>query len=318
MRAIHETSCPNSGEKKLQLSCDGVSETKSTSTSIDVYSLCFKNCNTIYPHKLVRPLYKHKVDSQKYLKKVIDDITDNDYRITQFVGDNPKRSDAKECKCFSSWYPCEYCYAKGVKIEIEDNSNARKKIMLQINIIEEKINDCDIEPDTPERESKIQTLIGLKKDLEKSISSLTRKTNILWPASTMNSQHRSRNSILEIVQKIENNEELDHDESKGIQGRSLLLDLPYFNYVYDVPAEYLHSGCLGVIKRLVELTFDVGENRPRVTKRKLSSTESFNILMLQIKVVKEFPRRARKLDFAVFKGQEFRNISLFYFVLVIE
>lgn len=73
----------------------------------------------------------------------------------------------------------------------------------------------------------------------------------------MYSQHRSRNSILEIVEKIENNERLSIDESKGIVGRSLLLDIPDFNFTYDVPAEYLHSGCLGVIKKLVELTFNV-------------------------------------------------------------
>ena len=36
------------------------------------------------------------------------------------------------------------------------------------------------------------------------------------------------------------------------------------------------------------------------------------------KVPGEFPRRARNLDFSVFKGQEFRNMSIFYFPLVLE
>lgn len=83
-------------------------------------------------------------------------------------------------------------------------------------------------------------------------------------------------------------------------------------------AEYLHSVCIGVVKRLVELTFSVGDVRPRITKRKLSNPETFNKLMSLILTPKEFPRRARDLDFSVFKATEFRNILIFYFPLVIS
>lgn len=40
--------------------------------------------------------------------------------------------------------------------------------------------------------------------------------------------------------------------------------------------------------------------------------------MSNTKVVNEFPRRARNLDFAVFKGQEFRNMGLFFFIHVLD
>lgn len=295
-----------------------MAESKSTSNTIDVYSVCFKNCRSIYPCKLVRPLGRYKVDNRKYLGQVLEDITANGFRITQFIGDNPKRSNAKECKCFSSWYPCEYCYAKGTKLQVSDNSNAKKKLVDQINLIAEKIEDCKKKENTPENSNQIENLESLKEDIQKSINAFNRKTNILWPASTMNCQPRSRNSILNIIEKLENNEELSIDEAKGITGRSLLLNLPDFNFVYDSPAEYLHSGCLGLVKRLVELTFNVGEKRSRVTTRKLSSPAAFNKLMANTKVPREFPRRARNLDFAVFKGQEFRNISIFFFPLVID
>ena len=111
---------------------------------------------------------------------------------------------------------------------------------------------------------------------------------------------------------------MSRDEAKGIKGKSPLLELDYFDFVLSVPAEYLHLICIGVTKRLVELTFDVGENRPRASTRKLSSAVAFNSLMLVIKTPMEFPRRARKLDFAVMKGQEYRNIVLFYFILVVD
>ena len=245
---------------------------------------------------------------------MLDDIKKNNLRVLQFVADKPKRSLAKDCKSSASWYPCEYCYAKGTKIQRTENTQVKCNLLKQKTYLEERIKECENSTDS----TNINHLVSLKNDIQKTINALNKKTNILWPSSTLGSEPRTRNSILNIVERIENNEKLSLDEEKGVVGRSLLLDLPDFNYVYDAPAEYLHSGCLGVVKKLTELTFDVGENRTRVTKRKLSSTKTFNELMLKTKVFKEFPRRARRLDFAVFKGQEFRNLCIFFFPLVLE
>ena len=316
---MHSKKCPNYNEASVQLSCDGVSENKSNSISVDVYSTCFKNCKNIYPIKLVRPVSKnYKINRRNHLAEVVNDFMRNNVIIRQFIGDNPKRSIAKECRNHASWYACEYCYAKGSKIDIVDNTTPRKRITAQKNAIEEKINDYNNEEMTPEIKTKIEHLRSLQKELTKSLSNLNRKSHILWPSSTYDCTHRSRNSILNIVEKIENNEDLNIDESKGIVGRSVFLDVPNFDFVYDIPTEYMHCGCLGVIKKLTELTFKVGETRTRITTRKLSDPKTFNDLMAKVKVIKEFPRRARDLDFAVFKAQEFRNLALFYFPLVIE
>ena len=316
--SIHQQNCPNFKEKKIQISCDGIHENKSSPVSIDIYSMNIRHCKTIYPHKLVRPLSKYRVNSKRVLQEVIDDISLNDLRIMQYVGDNPKRSDAKGCKCHSAWYPCEYCFAKGIKITVSDNVKAKAKLSEQIALIEEKISQCQSEPSTPENTVKIDNLTSLKNELKKGLNALQRKSNILWPFSTMQAPNRSRNSIQQILEKIERGDQLSLDESKGIIERSVLFDIPDFNFTYDVPTEYLHTGCLGVIKRLVQLTFSVGPNRPRVTKRKLSSPDAFNKLMHCTKVFKEFPRRARNLDFSLFKALEFRNIAIFFFPHVIE
>ena len=110
------------------------------------------------------------------------------------------------------------------------------------------------------------------------------------------------------------------DETKGVLGRSALMNIENerFDMVADSPVEYMHVVCIGVVKRLVELTFNVGEKRTRVTKRKLSSAASFNVFLLETKVPQEFPRRTRELDFAVMKATEFRNIILFHFINVIQ
>ena len=80
----------------------------------------------------------------------------------------------------------------------------------------------------------------------------------------------------------------------------------------------MHLTCLGVVKRLISLTFNVGESRKRVTKRKLSEVSDFNKMISTEQVVREFSRRLRNMDFGVMKAQEFRNIILFYFILVVD
>lgn len=107
-------------------------------------------------------------------------------------------------------------------------------------------------------------------------------------------------------------------KKKGFWGTSHLLNQPNFHFINDIPAEYMHLGCLGCVKRMVELSFNVGENRSRITKRKLSDPSDYNKLIASILVSREFRRRIRNLDFGVFKAQEYRNMILFYFPIVIN
>lgn len=115
------------------------------------------------------------------------------------------------------------------------------------------------------------------------------------------------------MRKLEADEPLSKDECKGIVGRSPFLDLEYFDIVRDIPTEYLHYLCIGVVKRMVTLTFNVGVSRPPITTRRLTPTYEFNVRMSKMKVPRESSRRARTLDFSVYKGQEYRNLILFFF-----
>ena len=267
---IHESICPRAGlpgGKEVQISLDGVSESKSTSVSLDVFSLKMKNCKCVYPIRIIRPLGKYRgIDSQQQLRIFLDDVKSQGKHICQFLGDNQKRSTALNSLGHASWYPCEYCFSRGVPLKIKTGHN-------------------------------------------------TSKTKITWPASTANGEPRTRDKIENILENIEH---LGPRERKGVVGPSALLRLPNFDIVRDTPCEYLHSTCLGVIKRSVSLTFSVGESRPRKTNRKLSNPSQFNVLMLKIKLPKESSRRARELDFAVLKGAEFRNLAIFFFPLILE
>ena len=316
---IHETLCPihHVQKREVQLSLDGVSESLSTTVSLDVYSIKFPGCKHIYPLRVIKPLHKFEIDHIEQFKKVLDDIYENDYVVSQFIGDQPKRSFARQCLCFSSWYPCEYCFAKGTKIVTNSSENKREKekLTLQIDIIKEKVSSLQ----GSENAGQVQKLKKLKKELilaEKKIKA--KKSNIVWPKTTMNGPPRTREEIAEIIDKIENGVKLTVDEAKGIKGRSLLFDLPSFNFVNNSPVDYMHGVCLGLVKRCVELTFSVGESRPRITKRKLSPPSLFNKLIADVQVPWESNRRIRDLDFSVYKAQEFRNLVLFMFPVILE
>ena len=86
---------------QLQLLCssvDGVSECKSNVNNLDVYSTRFAHCRTIYPLQIIRTIGKHRVDNKHYLDQFLTDVCSNNCHIDVFVGDKPKRSDAKDCK----------------------------------------------------------------------------------------------------------------------------------------------------------------------------------------------------------------------------
>lgn len=284
---------------------------------MDVFSLKFKECRTIYPLRVIRPIKKGDVDIDhtEQLKCVLNDLHCNDCVIIQFIGDNPKRAIARLCLSHSSWYPCEYGFCKGVRVETNHSEykKMKKNLDTQIKIIADKIKDSNISA------NELRTLKNIQKGLAEAEKKLKPKqSNIVWPKSTADGPPRTREEIFEIIQKIENDEPLTSDEAKGIYGRSLFFDIHYFNFVRDIPVDYLHCVCLGVVKRTLELTFKVGESRPRITKRPLSSPMLFNNQIMFVKVPKESNRRVRDLDFSVYKGQEFRNIILFFFPLIIN
>lgn len=142
------------------------------------------------------------------------------------------------------------------------------------------------------------------------------KSQLTWPPQTMNGRPRTITAIHRIVNSIEEDDgELTSDYVKGIKGRSVFLDQPNFDYILDIPTEYLHLVCLGIVKRMLELTYKIGKKRPRVTKRKRSNPQLFNDLISCVQVVREFSRRVRNLDTSVLKAQEYRNILLFFFQL---
>ena len=108
---IHRSLCEDHEDDQLivQLSLDGVSESKSSGNTIDVFCVKFNHCRNIYPIRLIKPCERYKYDDQLQLKHVLDDLNDNEVVIDFASCDNPKRSNIKCVKCHSAKFPCEYC-----------------------------------------------------------------------------------------------------------------------------------------------------------------------------------------------------------------
>lgn len=146
-----------------------------------------------------------------------------------------------------------------------------------------------------------------------------KKGHLAWPhSSTANGPPRTIEKFLLITENIKSGNAVTRDECKGFYGTSHLLHIENFHFVDNIPAEYMHSGCLGVVKRITHLTFNTGDNRERTTVRKLSDLSTFNVQIISIQVVREFNRRIRNLDLGVWKAQEYRNLIMFYFPIVIN
>lgn len=134
---------------------------------------------------------------------------------------------------------------------------------------------------------------------------------------------RTHEWTLQMVQQLESLkkskkkvEEKDLERLCGIRGRSVLFDFGYLDVVYDVPPEYMHFVCLGIVKILSTLTFAFSGNRYRrfsSGNAKRIPVSRINSELLKIRVPSEFSRKIRGLDPADWKAEEYRNLILFYF-----
>lgn len=309
---IHRKICSCKTETKIKLNLDGVQEAKSSTVSSDIFSIAFNHCRNIYPLKIIRPHEKFKYDEQHQIREVINDVNSSQMKLDTGIFDKPKRSTIKNVKGHAATFPCEYCESPAVcyvdhgKVnEINAKyADQRKIISAQIESLQ-NMDGANAEQSGRTIALLQSTLFKLKSEEEKELKKVKR-TILTWPASTMNGRPRTITSIRRIVNEIEQSEApLDNEYLKGIKGRSVLLDQQDFDIILDVPCEYMHLVCLGVVKRLVELTFKVGENRTRITDRKLSDPELYNSEISKVRGTREFSRRSR-------------NLLIFYFPIVID
>ena len=328
IKDIHAIICPSYHDFQMthvQYSLDGVQESKSSAISIDAHTINIKNCRNIYPLRCIKPFNRIKYDEQSNIKCVLNDLNNNHCIMDFAVCDNPKRSILRNALSHSSLYACEYCESSAKPYVCQETSTQVnehiQELAVQISDLEEQLNTND----NDEQAIIIEQLINELRTKQTTERKKIKHQHIVWPSDTMFGSLRTINSIMRISTAIatqrnsdEESEELSREERVGIVGTSILLHQPNFNMLNCLPVEYMHSVCIGVVKRLLELTFKVGVSRPTLSTRKLTSPKFYNDLICQVRVPREFSRRGRHLDLSVMKAQEMRNIVLFFFPLIVQ
>ena len=88
-----------------------------------------------------------------------------------------------------------------------------------------------------------------------------------------------------------------------------------FDIINQIPAEYMHLVCLGVVKKLFKLAFQA-DNRMRIIDHQ--RLKELNQHLLETQVPSEFSRRTRPVDFSNYKAEEWRNMILIYFPFIVN
>ena len=230
--ACRDDTCPESqSENAVKLSLDGVSESRSSNISLDVYSAKFNNCKTVYPVRIIHPLCKLSVNYLENLTEVLTDVQTNNCLLTHVIADNPKRAFLRNSLSHGARFACEYCIAQGVALretpEIQkqlQKCEAQQAKLLRATTIPEE-----------QRKRLMSNLTSLESKLRKC-------TKIVWPHSTDRGEKRTIEDINRIVTEIEQSG--DFKDNKGILGSSPLLNYPNFHFINGIPTEYLHFVCI--------------------------------------------------------------------------
>ena len=127
-----------------------------------------------------------------------------------------------------------------------------------------------------------------------------------------------------LVERLEAGElslQRDKDELKGIKGRSCLLDIPGFDIVNGVPSDWMHLCAEGLFERTFELSMKVYEGKDKnkyCFRNDRVPIEIFNQECIYVRGPSDFSRRVRAMDYANFKAQEWRNLFIAYFPVMLR
>ena len=90
----------------LDLSCDGVADANSSGVTMDMITVRFPECRTVYPLVSIRPIDKTSVNFLQELDKVLSDFKVKNVKIRNIICDNPMRALRRNCKNHASYFSC--------------------------------------------------------------------------------------------------------------------------------------------------------------------------------------------------------------------
>ena len=185
---------------------------------------------------------KFPIDNRKQLEHFLQDIRGNDCILQDVIGDNPKRAILREARNHAGYYACEYCEGKActfISKSAPDKQQLEDAHLAEVASLEEQIEifSAREDPDIDHIDILKRILREIKKTYKEE-KNKKRSSHLVWPSSTYNSALRTEEGIRRITDEIQDRDGIQTfstDELKGFVGRSLLLDLPDFDFILSVP-----------------------------------------------------------------------------------
>ena len=101
-------------------------------------------------------------------------------------------------------------------------------------------------------------------------------------------------------------------KSLGFKGKSALFNLGNFNFVKQVPLDYMHLLCLGVTKRMFGQTYNIDHSTIQTKRIKVKRLPiaSWNDVIMRQRQPSDLNRRSRIMDYKNMKASEWRTVSI--------
>ncbi len=142
---------------------------------------------------------------------------------------------------------------------------------------------------------------------------------ICYPTNSMHQRRRSQEGWKACVQDLtEQREHGNHSSVKGITGSSPLLRLDNFDLVKNCPSDPLHRDWLGIVKStLWKSTVGMGKSGV-MNARGRSICNDVSEVYEALRLPSEFSHRSGSIDYANFKGHEWKSLAMCTFPTIAE
>ncbi len=238
---------------ELDISIDGVPESKSGGRSVEILSVRFIGCRGIYSLGLLQPTRRGLgIGEEVILQHFLEELEETGLRVRRVIADAPKRAAIRGLKQHSAKFACPYCKAS--------------------------------------------------------------KEHGAFAARSFGADLRTDGEVRAIAARLEaddfSSDEDREEVCRGIKKVSPLASLSYLDLIRDIPCEPMHLIHLGIVRRILNLSFMCGSSKAKDVTFKRASDEALNAALLRTKSLPEFSRRTRRLDLANYKAEEFRNVVM--------
>jgi len=118
---------------EVTISRDGVHENKSTSRSLEIFSIRFDDCCEIYPCFISKPEHTRKQEMseliESHFESYLKGIVDAGLIIKKAVLDAPERAACRRQKMHGGYYSCDVCTANPENIPLPGGKRGCKLIL---------------------------------------------------------------------------------------------------------------------------------------------------------------------------------------------